>query len=60
MKYGHPHDRRKAAQLLRELRAMWPTLEGGWHRRDWYKSCVNTAHNTLSSLTRHRRTNNRT
>lgn len=27
--------RRQAAELVREIRAMWPGLKGGWTRRQW-------------------------
>ena len=56
-KQGHPTDRRKAAELLRDLRAMYPTLKGDWTRREWYQKCLQTAHNTLTNLTHFRRVN---
>ena len=27
--------RKLAAELVREIRAMWPTLQGKWTRREW-------------------------
>lgn len=36
---GHPDYtallRKHAAQHVRDIRAMWPTLRGGWTRREW-------------------------
>lgn len=57
MKYGHPEDRRKAAEHLREARAMYTHLNGVWSRREWYQKCVQGTHNLLGNLTRFRKAN---
>lgn len=41
--------RRKAAELAREIRAMWPTLKGDWSRRDWNQQAMAAAHNFVSN-----------
>lgn len=58
MKYGHPDDRRAAAEHLREARAMYHELHGVWSRREWYTKCLQGTHNLLANLTYFRKANN--
>lgn len=44
--------RRNAAALACEIRAMWPTLAGGWTRREWNAQARRAAHQYLSNMAR--------
>lgn len=57
---AHPRlafHRRNAAALARDIRAMWPTLNGEWVRRDWNQQALAAAHNHVSNALRFDRAN---
>lgn len=58
MKTNTPADiRKKAAEHLRECRAMFPTLKGDWTRKEWNARCRASAHNLITNLVRFRKAN---
>lgn len=60
MNKQHPriaHHRRNAAELARDIRAMWPKLKGDWSRRDWNQQALAAAHNHISNSLRFDRAN---
>jgi len=49
--------RRHAAELARDIRAMWPGLRGHWTRRDWNQQALSAAHNHVENALRFDRAN---
>ena len=54
-KFGTPAQRKAAADLMREIRAMWPDLKGNWDRRDWNHRAMQAGNNHLAFLVRFQR-----
>lgn len=56
-KFGTTEQRRHAAALARDIRAMWPGLHGNWTRREWNQQALYSAQNYLSNRVRFDRAN---
>lgn len=56
-KSGTIEQRRKAARLAWNIRAMWPVLKGDWTRREWNQQALYAAQNYLSNIVRFERAN---
>lgn len=48
------HERRAAANLVREVRAQWPNLQGDWTRSAWNAQAHSAGLNYLNNMRRFR------
>jgi len=51
--------RKNAAALARDIRALFPTLQGNWTRREWNDQARLTAHRYISNMVRFHRVNSK-